>query len=496
MKISVFGIGYVGLVTGASLASLGHEVLCVDVDAKKIELLQRGVLSFFEPGLKELVGLNIEKKRLHFTTDVEEGVKFGEAIFNCVGTPELEDGAADLQYVFAVAESVAKFAQGYTVLINKSTVPPGTARECGERMKKIARDCTVEMVSNPEFLKQGNAVYDFNHPDKIVVGAESERAFHVLRKVYHGLLKMYMPLLETNWETAEMIKYANNAFLATKISYANELANICDYLGADIKTVTKAIGMDQRIGSKFLNAGIGYGGSCFRKDVRAIMAVAKEKGYTPELFEEVDRFNERQKVVLVPRIVAELKRVKGDTVTLWGLSFKPKTSDLRGAPALQLLEELLAREIKVNVYDPIVVEEVKRLYGHKKGVAYCRSVEESVVDSNVIVLVTEWDEFRNVDFKVVGERMRSRILFDGRNIYDEEQLAEGGFTYYGMGRYSYVLSAFNGDKRVFSGGGSAFNGGESAFQGYEVREMGENDKDDEIIKRGDGEKGVRGERDE
>ncbi len=448
MKISIFGIGYVGLVTGASLASLGHEVLCVDVDVKKIELLSKGQLSFFEPGLKELVQLNIEKKRLHFTTDIVNGVQFGEAIFNCVGTPEKEDGAADLQYVFQVAEKVAEHSKTYAVLINKSTVPPGTARVCMEQMKKVRNDCEVEMVSNPEFLKQGNAVYDFNHPDKIVVGAESVRAFQVLQKVYHGLLKMYMPLLETNWETAEMIKYANNVFLATKISYVNELANICDHMGADIKTVTKAIGMDQRIGSKFLNAGMGYGGSCFPKDVRAIIAVAKQRGYMPKLFEEVDLFNERQKVVLFPRILAELERVKGDTVTLWGLSFKPKTSDLRGAPALLLMDKLLDEGMYVRVYDPIAVEDVRKLYGGRNGVVYCSSVEESVEGSNVIVLVTEWDEFRNVDFKAIGGLMKSRILFDGRNIYDEGQLAEGGFTYYGLGRNSFVLGlGIEGERR-------------------------------------------------
>ncbi len=449
MKISIFGTGYVGLVTGASLASLGHEVLCVDVDEQKIKMLCDGKLSFFEPGLKELVQLNIEKKRLHFTTDIAKGVQFGEVIFNCVGTPEKEDGSADLQYVFAVAEMVAEHAEGYKVLINKSTVPPGTARECAGRMKRVNIDCEVEMVSNPEFLKQGNAVYDFNHPDKIVVGAQSERAFQVLQKVYHGLLKMYMPLIETNWETAEMIKYANNVFLATKISYVNELANICDHMGADIKVVTKAIGMDQRIGSKFLNAGIGYGGSCFPKDVRAIISVAKARGYIPELFEEVDRFNERQKVVLLPRILAELERVLGNTVTLWGLSFKPKTSDLRGAPALLLMDKLLEEGMYVRVYDPIAVEDVRKLYSTKDGsgkekITYCSSIEESVEGSNVIVLVTEWDEFRNVDFKVIAERMKSRILFDGRNIYDERQLVEGGFTYYGLGRNSFGLGEKNG----------------------------------------------------
>src|SRR3989338_7608843 len=448
MNITVIGSGYVGTVTAASLANLGHQVMAVDIDPAKIAWLQQGKKFFYEPGLQELLQHNVEQRRLTFSADVQEGVKFWEVIFNCVGTPAQDDGAADLTAVWRGAEAVASTNE-YKVFVNKSTVPPGTARRCQALILGKNPAAEVDVVSNPEFLKQGNAVYDFNHPDKIVVGTSSERAFAVMRKVYHGLIKTYIPFLEMNWETAEIIKYANNVFLATKISYVNELANICDHMGADIKTVTKAIGMDQRIGTKFLNAGIGYGGSCFPKDVRAIIAVAKEKGYTPELFEEVDNFNERQKVVLLPRILAELKRVSGNTVTLWGLSFKPKTSDLRGAPALLLMDKLLEEGVNVRVYDPIAVEDVRKLYGTKvcsgkEKITYCSSVEESVQGSNVIVLVTEWDEFRNVDFKAIAERMKSRILFDGRNIYDEGQLVEGGFTYYGLGRNSFGLGEKNG----------------------------------------------------
>src|SRR3989344_4595894 len=277
MKISVFGSGYVGLVTGASLANLGHDVLCADIDASKIVGLEKGEMPFFEPGLKELVQRTRDKKKLSFTTDLSHAAHYGEVLFNCVGTPANTDGSADLKALYVVVEVVASTVQDYKILVNKSTVPPGIARKCQEMI--TAQNANVEVVSNPEFLKQGNAVYDFNHPDKIVVGAESEKAFAVMRKVYHGLIKMYIPFLEMNWETAEMVKYANNTFLATKISYINEIANICDKVGADVRLVAKAIGMDYRIGPKFLNAGIGYGGSCFPKDVKALRAVARDKGY-------------------------------------------------------------------------------------------------------------------------------------------------------------------------------------------------------------------------
>ncbi len=432
MNISVFGSGYVGLVTGASLANLGHHVLCVDLDATKIACLNRGEIPFYEPGLKELVLNNVQKGRLNFSTDTVEAVDFGEALFNCVGTPGLQDGSADLQFVFSVTELVGRNAKEYKVLINKSTVPPGTAAKCTEILLRCNSGTQVEVVSNPEFLKQGNAVYDFNHPDKIVVGTSSARAVEVMRKVYHGLLKMYSPLVETNWETAEMIKYANNTFLATKISFVNEVANICHHVGADITTVAKAIGMDQRIGPKFLNAGIGYGGSCFPKDVKALIQVGKERNYVPKLLEEVDALNERQKGIFIPQIIAALRRVGGNTITLWGLSFKPKTSDLRGAPSLVLIESLLEQGFIIKVHDPVVMEEVKAIFGN--GITCCSTIDESVENSSVIVLVTEWDEFRNINFKELALRMKHKIMFDGRNIYEPAQLKEEGFEYHGVGR--------------------------------------------------------------
>ncbi|MBI2666092.1 UDP-glucose/GDP-mannose dehydrogenase family protein [Candidatus Woesearchaeota archaeon] len=372
----------------------------------------------------------------------------------------MPDGSADLKALLAVVEMIAKTVQENKLfnklLIIKSTVPPGTTRKVKEIVQKIIASTAivdapntanassailVEVASNPEFLKQGNAVYDFNHPDKIVVGATSERAFQVLRKIYQGLIKSYIPYLEMELETAEMTKYANNAFLATKISFINEIANICALTGADVKLVAKAIGMDYRIGPKFLNAGIGYGGSCFPKDVLALVNAARQEGYQAKLLQEVHALNERQKRLLVPQIIAKLQEVQGTTITLWGTSFKPKTNDLRSAPALVLIEELLQRggkEVNLRLYDPISLPDVKKIFATNAAfnshITYCSSVEESVEGSNLIVLVTEWDEFRNVSFAELGKLMKNKIIFDGRNIYDPEAVREEGFAYYGVGR--------------------------------------------------------------
>lgn len=454
MKITIFGAGYVGLVTGASLANLGHHILGVDTDSRKIAALQQGSLPFYEPGLKELVARNREQKRLSFSTNIREGVDFGEVLFICVGTPSKANGAANLEAVYAVTKEVGEAAQDYKVLVNKSTVPPGTARKCQQLLQEINMPkmsisgnhprFTIDVVSNPEFLKQGNAVYDFNHPDKIVVGAETEKAKAAMKKVYQGLLKTYIPFLEMNWETAEMVKYANNAFLATKISYVNEMANICELMGADIKHVAHAIGLDYRIGPKFLNAGIGYGGSCFSKDLRALVSAAQEKGYAATLLQEVDSFNERQKKIFLPKILEKLRQVQksqqgrdgqsveGSIVTIWGASFKPKTSDLREAPAVTLIQELLQEGVQVRLYDPVALEEARRIFNNK--VYYSTSIEDSVQGSNIIVLATEWDEFRSVNFAELGKRMKSRILFDGRNIYDPALMQMEGFEYQGVGR--------------------------------------------------------------
>ena len=429
MKISIFGTGYVGLVTGACLADLGHEILCVDIDEQKIINLKQNILPFYEPGLKEIVVKGKEKGRLKFTTNVEEAVQFGKAIFNCVGTPSQEDGSADLNYVFSVAESVAKFAKEHKILINKSTVPPGTTKKSQEIIDK--HNAPVEVISNPEFLKEGSAVHDFTHPDKIVVGASSEQAFTIMKQVYSGLIRPYFNIIETSKETAEMIKYANNSFLATKISFINEIANICDKVGADIKDISKAIGMDYRISPKFLNAGTGYGGSCFPKDIKALVYTAKEHGYEAKLLREVHEFNERQKTILSSKIKAKFgEDLTGRSFAVLGLAFKPKTSDVRDAPSLLLIKSLLNSGAKLNVYDPVALEEIKMVFGDK--INYCSRIHDTIGSTSAIIIMTEWDEFRNIDLPYLATMMKEKVIFDGRNIYNAEQVKD--FDYYGIGR--------------------------------------------------------------
>ena len=372
---------------------------------------------------------NKEKGRLKFTTNVEEGVRFGKAIFNCVGTPSNEDGSANLKYVFSVAESVAKFAETPKVLINKSTVPPGTAQKSQEIINKY--NAPVRVISNPEFLKEGSAVHDFTHPDMIVVGASSEQDFTIMKQVYSGLIRPYFNIVETSKETAEMIKYANNSFLATKISFINEIANICDKVGADIKDISKAIGMDYRISPKFLNAGTGYGGSCFPKDIKALVHTAKENGYEAKLLREVHEFNERQKTILSSKIKDKFGQdLTGRSFAVLGAAFKPKTSDVRDAPSLLLIKSLLASGARLNVYDPVASNEIKKIFGNQ--INYCSQISDTIDSTSAIIIMTEWDEFRNINLAELGTRMKEKVIFDGRNIYNTEQVK--GFDYFGIGR--------------------------------------------------------------
>ncbi|MBS3169576.1 UDP-glucose/GDP-mannose dehydrogenase family protein [Candidatus Woesearchaeota archaeon] len=433
MNIAVFGTGYVGLVTGACLANLGHNVHCIDIDERKIKQLQKGIIPFFEPGLADLVARNVSRGRLLFTVDAQTAITFAEAIFNCVGTPSREDGSADLRHVFAVAQIVARTARGYKLLINKSTVPPGTAQQCHSLIQETNPSSEVEVVSNPEFLAEGKAVHDFTHPDKIVFGAKTLKAYSLLRRIYTGRARTYIPVLETDWETAEMIKYANNSFLATKISFVNELANICERVGADVKMVTQAMGLDYRINPRFLNPGIGYGGSCFPKDVRALIHAAREKGYEAQLLQEVDLLNERQKNYLAHKIKARFgQTLQGHRFVVWGLAFKPQTSDIRESPALALVQGLLNHGADVTVYDPVAHVDVREVFGEK--VRYASSLSDSVIDCSAILLATEWDEFRNVNFAELGKTMKHKMVFDGRNIYEPEMVKEDGFEYVGVGR--------------------------------------------------------------
>jgi UDPglucose 6-dehydrogenase len=431
MKISIFGSGYVGLTTGACLANLGHEVLCVDISVERIKMLQEGKIPFYEPGLAPLVKSNVEKGRLKFSCDAIQAVEFSEVIFNCVGTPSNDDGSAKLDYVYNVANTIAENMNSYKVIVVKSTVPPGTARKVAQIIGQNNQD--FDVVSNPEFLREGNAIRAFNYPDKIVIGAITDKAYSVMRKVYSGRLRMYLPIVETNWETAEVIKYANNTFLSTKISFINEMANICDHLNADVKTVSMALGMDYRIAPRFLSPGVGYGGSCFPKDVRALVSCAKKSGYHAKLFEEVDALNERQKL----RIVEKIKYVYGDdlsekTFAILGLSFKPKTSDMREAPSTYIIPELIKLGAKIRVHDPVAMEEAKPMLN--SSVIYCNNLDDTITNSHAIVLITEWDEFRNLDLSKLKLKMQDAKFFDGRNVYEPELVKEEGFEYFGMGR--------------------------------------------------------------
>lgn len=434
MKISIFGTGYVGLVTGACLANLGHEILCADIDQNKINLLKQGIVPFHEPRLKELVASNLSKGRLKFTTDLKEAAIYGVASFNCVGTPSKEDGSANLEYIFSVAKTIAENVpeDQYKILINKSTVPPGTAKTCQDLILSINSNSKVEVVSNPEFLKEGNAVHDFNHPDKIVIGAQSDKAKNLARKIYTGLLRIYIPMIETDWATSEMIKYANNSFLATKISFINEMANISDLIGADIKIIAQAMGLDYRISPKFLQAGIGYGGSCFPKDIRALVDTSKKRGYFSNLLKEVDLVNSRQKEMFLNKILKKFNgEVNNKILTIWGLSFKPKTSDVRESPSIYLINELQKRGAIIKAYDPVANEEMKTICPTTQ---YFDNIKDSVIKSSAIVLVTDWNEFRNVDFKELEEHMKEKVIFDGRNIYIPKLVKEDNFEYYGIGR--------------------------------------------------------------
>ena len=434
MKISIFGAGYVGLTTAACLANLGHNIVCVDVDQEKIKSLDQGKVPFYEPGLPELVAQNRKRGRLLFTTNAAEAINFGEIIFNCVNTPSNEDGSANLEYVFAVAKTIGENIKDYKVIVNKSTVPPGTTRKTAEI---IAENCKpaldFDVVANPEFLREGNAIRAFNYPDKIVLGSSSDRALSIMRRVYSGRLRTYLPIVETDWETAETIKYANNTFLATKISFINEMANICDEVGADIKIVAMALGLDYRINPRFLNPGVGYGGSCFPKDVKALIATAKQHRYDAKLFEEVDAVNERQKKTMVQKIQKVFNNhIEGRMFAVLGLSFKPKTSDMREAPSIQIINGLLAAGAKIKAYDPVATEEAKKIFSN--SIIYCESTEEAAKGSSAILLVTEWDEFRSINFGEIGKLMEEKIIFDGRNIYGPELIREEGFEYYGVGR--------------------------------------------------------------
>ncbi|MFD2514540.1 UDP-glucose dehydrogenase family protein [Pontibacter locisalis] len=438
MRIAVVGTGYVGLVTGTCFAEVGIDVTCIDIDEKKIENLKKGILPIYEPGLDEMVARNAQKERLTFSNDLPSVIQSCgcEAAFIAVGTPPGEDGSADLKYVLAVAREIGRNMNDYMVVVTKSTVPVGTAQKVRqaieEELEARGVDVPFDVASNPEFLKEGAAIEDFLKPDRIVVGVASEKAEKVMKKLYKPFLMNGHPLIFMDIPSAEMTKYAANSMLATKISFMNDIANLCEIMGADVNMVRKGIGSDARIGNKFIYPGIGYGGSCFPKDVKALIKTAADNGYEMKVLKSVEQVNESQKSVLYNKIEKHFNGdLTGKTFAVWGLSFKPKTDDMREAPSLVIIEKLLARGAKVRAYDPVAMKEAKHTLGDT--IEYGKDEYEALIDADALLLVTEWPEFRSPNFNVVSKLMKDKVVFDGRNIYDAADMREKGFTYYGIG---------------------------------------------------------------
>lgn len=436
MNIAIVGTGYVGLVSGTCFAEMGINVTCVDIDRHKIARLLRGEIPIYEPGLEDMIRRNVEAGRLHFTTDLASCLDSVEVVFSAVGTPPDEDGSADLKYVLAVAKTFGQNIKKYTILVTKSTVPVGTAQKVKAAVQveldKRGEKVDFEVASNPEFLKEGSAIKDFMSPDRVVVGVESDRAKVVMTKLYRPFLVNNFRVYFMDIPSAEMTKYAANAMLATRISFMNDIANLCDLIGADVDMVRKGIGTDVRIGCKFLYAGCGYGGSCFPKDVKALAHTAKEYGYTMGVIEAVEAVNERQKEIVVKKLRQKLGNLKGKTIALWGLAFKPETDDMREAPVLVVIDHLKAAGAIVKVYDPVAMDECRRRIGDR--VIYCKNMYEAVIDADALALITEWKEFRVPSWTVMKKVMISPIIIDGRNIYDKEEVLSEGFEYMAIGK--------------------------------------------------------------
>jgi UDPglucose 6-dehydrogenase len=431
MKIAVVGSGYVGLVAGACLAENGNEVVCVDKDPAKIRALQRGRIPIYEPGLEELVRRNRSEKRLLFTTALERGVRSSQIIFIAVGTPTGEDGSADLQHVLAVARDTARAMNGYKVIVNKSTVPVGTAAKVRE---VIRRETThpFSVVSNPEFLKQGAAIDDFMKPDRVVIGVEDPRGAELMKELYAPFTRTGAPVMLMDCASAELSKYAANAMLATRISFMNEVANVCEATGANVDQVRRAVAADRRIGSSFLFPGVGYGGSCFPKDVKAMVRFAAEKNYTFSILEAVEAVNERQKMRLLTKLQSHLGSLKGKRIAVWGLAFKPRTDDMREAPAVPLIKGLLEGGATVQAYDPEAMEVARGIFGTK--VSFAENSYAALKGADALAIVTEWNEFREPDFERMKKLLRAPVIFDGRNLYSPDQIRAHGFTYLSIGR--------------------------------------------------------------
>ena len=439
MKIAVVGTGYVGLVTGTCLADYGNDVICVDVIQEKIEKLKKGIIPIYEPGLEGMVLENYQSGRLDFTTDIQSALQKSDICFIAVGTPMGEDGSADLQYVLGVAESIGKYMDHHIYVIDKSTVPVGTAKKVRETIQKELdkrqSPLTFDVISNPEFLKEGTAVEDCSRPDRIVIGTDNDDAAKVMREMYLPLVKNTESFIFMDIASAEMTKYTANAMLATKISFMNEISNICELVGADVNKVRMGIGSDHRIGFQFIYPGCGYGGSCFPKDVQALIKTSADYGYETRILNAVEHVNADQKMVLVRKIVKKYgEDLTGKTFAVWGLAFKPKTDDMRQAPAITLIQELTKRGAKIKAYDPKAVNEAKECYlKGNENVEYCESKYSSLMDADAMILVTEWKEFRAPDFYEIKQRLKNPVIFDGRNQYNADRLEELGFEYYQIG---------------------------------------------------------------
>ncbi|ADU73969.1 UDP-glucose dehydrogenase [Acetivibrio thermocellus AD2] len=437
-KVAMFGTGYVGLVSEVCIADFGINVICVDVDKEKIDGLNNGKIPIYEPGLDVFLERNIKAGRIQFTTDAKMAIEESNVLFIAVGTPPKENGEADMQYVYAVAETIGQYMNGYKVIVDKSTVPVGTGQVVkkiiADKLKERGVEYSFDVVSNPEFLREGKALYDFTHPDRVVIGVESEEVAEIMKKVYRPLYINETPFIITNIETAEMIKYASNAFLATKITFINEIANLCEKVGANVQQVAMAMGRDGRIGPKFLHAGPGFGGSCFPKDTKALVQIAEKHGVQMSVVNAVIEANERQKKMVAEKLEKFAGDLKGKTIGILGLAFKPETDDVREAPALTIIADLIERGASIRAYDPQAMEEAKKaLRKYADNITYCKHAYDTAESVDALVIVTEWHEFRNMDLTLLKKIMRGNIFYDARNIYSRKDIEEKGFVFIGTG---------------------------------------------------------------
>lgn len=439
MKLAVIGSGYVGLTSGACFADMGNNVICVDNDSRKIDMLNRGEIPIFEPGLESMVKRNVAEGRISFSTDIKKAVEESLILFIAVGTPPEEDGSADLSHVLAAAGEIAEHMNDYKIIVDKSTVPVGTADRVKARIREVLNQrgskLGFDVVSNPEFLKEGAAIDDFMRPDRVVIGTDSEQAAHAMRTLYAPFNRTHDRVIVMSIRSAEMTKYAANALLATKISFINEISRLCEAYGADVEEVRNGIGSDSRIGYKFIYPGVGYGGSCFPKDIKALIHMSSEVGYDSRILKAVEAVNQDQKHLLVQKLISHFgQNLKGKTFAVWGLAFKPQTDDMREAPATVIIRALIAAGAKVRAFDPVAMNEAKRILGNLEGFILCSDEYEALKGADAMLLITEWRQFRYPDFKRIKAELKEAVIFDGRNQYEPKALREMGFTYYGIGR--------------------------------------------------------------